>query len=133
MSIVDFEQALRSELSQINSLYTKIYPMVAPEATNTPFLVYSKSRVDLIKTLDGTSKTRDGNYEIDIIDATYTDLQVLFLAVKDKLVSLEGRQIGDNGPLVQMITIDSITEVFEDVPKFYRINIEFRAFYTEVA
>lgn len=130
---MDFEQALRSELSQIDILFTKIFPMAAPESTNTPFLIYSKSRVDLIKTLDGTSKTRDGNYEIDIVDDTYADLQIVFQDVKDKLVSLEGRQIGVNGPMVQMITIDSITEVFEDVQKYYRINIEFRAFYTEVA
>lgn len=129
---MDFEQALKSELCSIASISNKIFPMYAPESTPTPFVIYHKSRVDLIKTLDGTSKTRDGNYSIDIIANNYADLQNAFLSVKNKLVSFELRNIGTNGPFIQMITIDTITELFEDVPKLYRANIEFRAFYTEV-
>lgn len=129
---VNFEQALHAELTTINNLNQKVFPLFAPEDTNAPFLIYQKLRVDFIKTFDGTTTTREGRFELDIITATYSDLQVLLADVKNKLVSFESRTIGTNGPFVQAITIENITEIFEEEVEFHRANIEFKTYFVEV-
>lgn len=129
---MDFEQAIRSELSTISNLNTKIFPLFAPENTSPPFLIYQKTRLDLIKTMDGTTKLRDARYEVDIISKTYDQLQDLIADVKAKLISFEGRVIGTSGPFVQSMTIENVVEIFEDMPEFHRVNFEIRTFFMEV-
>lgn len=129
---MDFEQAMRVELATVTNLNAKIFPLSAPENTNTPFLVYQKTRLDLIKTMDGTTKLRDARYEVDLISKTYDQLQELINNVKTKLISFEGRTIGIAGPYVQSMTIENVVEIYEDQPEFYRVNFELRTFFMEV-
>ncbi len=129
---VDFEQGLNKELQTVSGLNKKVFPLAAPEGTKASYVTYSKSRTDIIKSLDGNSTTRSAVYDIDIICDTYAALQSLFSAVKAKLDSFIGRQIGTNSVFVQDVTFENILELYEQQIKWYRINLEVRFYFKEV-
>lgn len=129
MITMDFEQALRAELMTITNLQNKVFPLNAPEGTSTPFLIYQKVNMAIIKTMDGTSYTRNALYEIDLIAKSYSELQSLMVSVKNKLISFQGRTIGTNGSYIQNVTIENIVELYEPQPLFYRINMEARFYF----
>lgn len=129
--MVDFEQGLRIELQSIAGLSKKIYPLSAPEGTNAPYIVYSKSSTDIIKTLDGNSKTRSGVYDIDILSNQYNNLQSLFMSVKEKLNGFIGRYIGGDSVYVQNVTYETILELYEPQVKWYRMSMEVRFYFEE--
>ena len=129
MITMDFEQALRAELVTITNLQNKVFPLNAPEGTSTPFLIYQKVNMAIIKTMDGTSYARNALYEIDLIAKSYSELQSLMVSVKNKLISFQGRTIGTNGSYIQNVTIENIVELYEPQPLFYRINMETRFYF----
>lgn len=126
---MNFEQALRAELVTVAGLTSKVFPAFAPEGTTTPFVIYSKSNTDYIKTLDGTSTTRIGRYQIDLLAQTYSSLQDFLILVKDKLIGFEGRAIGTGGPFVQSVIVDDVVENFEQKVMFYHATFEIRFYY----
>lgn len=126
---MDFEQALRAELITLTNLNNKVFPVFAPEQTPTPFVVYQKTDVELLKTMDGTSKTRIGHYDIDIVAGNYTALQDLILLVKNKLIGFQSRVIGASGPYIQSVIIDHVLELYEEAPKLVRANFSVRFYY----
>lgn len=128
---MDFESALRTELATISGLSGKVFPLAAFEGTESPFLIYNKSYTDYFRSFDGTSTTKRGQYELDVIAGTYAALQTLIKAVKLKCASFEQRVIGGSGPYVQSTMIENITEIYEPQPKFYRANMEITVFYEE--
>lgn len=128
---MEFEQALTSELRTISGLSNKVFPLSAPDGTIPPFLVYYKSRSEMVKTLSGTTKMRNGLYEIDILAKTYAELQTKFNLIKAKLLSFAGRTIGESGILVQDVTIENFVEIYEGEVKWYRINFELRFYFNE--
>jgi uncharacterized protein (DUF1684 family) len=126
---MNFEQALRAELVSISGLSSKVFPMQAMEGITAPFVIYQKTNTEYIKTMDGTTGTRMGRYEIDILATTYSDLQSFLVAVKNKLISFEDRSIGTGGPFVQSVIVQNLIELFEDAVKFYRANFEVTFYY----
>jgi hypothetical protein len=129
---VDFEQGLNKELQAVTGLNKKVFPMYAPEGTKASYVTYSKSRTEIIKTLDGNSSTRSAVYDIDIVSDTYSQLQTLFASVKAKLDSFTGRYIGVNSVYVQDVTFENIIELYEQEIKWYRMNLEVRFYFREV-
>ena len=128
---VDFEQGLRAELQSITGLNKKVFPMTVPEGTKPSFVIYNKSNTDIVKTLDGVSKSMSGVYDIDILSDSYAQLQTLFQAVKDKISTFVGRRIGNNSVIVQNVTFENLVELFEREVKWYRISMEIRFYFTE--
>lgn len=126
---MDFESALRAELASITELTNKVFPLAGLEGTETPFVIYAKSNTDFIKTMDGTSTTRHGRYELNLISNTYANLQSLLVSVKNKLISFEKRVIGTSGPFIQSVVIENINELYEEQVKFYRAYFEIRFYY----
>lgn len=128
---VDFERGLHAELQSISGLNKKVFPLGAPDGTASPYVIYSKSSGDFIKTLDGNSNTRTYVYGIDILASTYAQLQTLFMAVKAKCNSMIGRTIGTNSVFVQNVTYENVIELYESQVKWYRINLEVRFYFNE--
>lgn len=126
---MNFEQALRAELVSISGLSAKVFPMQAPEGIAAPFVIYQKTMTEYIKTMDGTTGTRMGRYEIDVLAATYADLQTYLVAIKNKMLSMENSVVGTGGPFVQAVVIQNLIEIFEDAVKFYRANFEVTFYY----
>jgi hypothetical protein len=126
---MDFEQAFHAELSSITGLQGKVFPAYVPESITPPFLIYYKSLGEIIKTLDGTSQTRNGLYEVDLLAKNYSEIQQLFEAIKAKVLSFVGRTVGGSNIYVQDVTIESFIELFEDKVKLYRMNAEIRIYF----
>lgn len=126
---MNFEQALRAELVTLSGLSNKVFPLNAPEGTATPFVVYAKANTDYIKSMDGTQLIRQGRYDIDVLAQTYSALQDQIVAIKNKILSFEGRIIGTGGPFVQSVQILNLIEMYENQVQFYRGSFEIIFYY----
>lgn len=100
-----FEEGLRVELKQITELDNKVYPIVAPEVVKPPFLVFKKQNLKFVKTLSGHSTKAEGVYILTLIVNDYEELQILQENIKNKIISLLFKNVGDSGPYIQDIDI----------------------------
>jgi hypothetical protein len=100
-----FGEALRHELIQIVKLNQKVFPIVAPEATGKPFLIYQREDIEFKKTLSGTMNKANAVYILTLITDSYSEKEAIEVEVKDKLLSFLQRTIGDEGPYIQNITV----------------------------
>jgi len=121
-----FEEALRYELTQIAELQDKVFPANAPEGTLPPYVIYLSQDGREIKCLDGFTGAKELNYEINIIQKTYFGLKTLSSQVLAKLKSFALRNIGDNGPYIQDITITGPVEMYESEIEAYRAYYEIK-------
>lgn len=115
-----FEEALRTELITVKELNNKVFPLVAPEKTVTPYLVYRRGLTDFEKTLAGISRGKvDGSYELVLVTDNYSDIQRISSGVIDKLISFLGREIGFSGPCISNMTVKIIGDTYEpEIDKF---------------
>jgi hypothetical protein len=123
---VTFGEALRYELIQIEKLTNKVFPIVAPEATGKPFLIYQREDVEFKKTLNGTTNKANAVYNLTLITDIYSEKEAIEDEVKDKLLSFIFRNIGDGGPYVQNVTVRLLQEgyVFENDSLTSKIRLE---------
>jgi hypothetical protein len=129
---MDFESAFRQELTSITELTNKVFPLTAPENTSPPYVIYLKTRINPIQTHSSTLDIIQGLYEVNLLHSSYSQLQDLYQKVKSKLINIQQRVIGTNGPFLQECTILNVVELYENQVKLYRMNIEFKVTYKEV-
>ncbi|QKE72656.1 hypothetical protein HPK19_07480 [Arthrobacter citreus] len=127
-----FEEALYFELNSITELNGNIYPIHAIEGEEGPFMTYYKDDVNYPINLNGPSNIVEGTYVLDILHPSYKEVQTLFKLVKDKLISFLGRNIGQNGPLIQMISINNVRDLYEQELDYNRLNFNIEVKYKEV-
>lgn len=131
----DFEQALQEELTNaIPALGGRVYPLFASEATKhngVPYLVYASSEGVRDKTLGGYLKSKEVRGELNIITERYSDLKAITKQVVALLISLEGRQIGTDGPHIGEMTYRMPVELNEPQPQLHRCVVEFSAHFDE--
>jgi hypothetical protein len=125
---MDFEQGLKDEISSISGLSGKVFPTHATEGTKTPYVVYHKFNRSLIKTLDGFTGFSESNYGIMVFSEQYAQLQTLYKAIRDKLISFEKRSIGS---FVQGVSITDIDEGYDEEAKLYRMDIIIKIYFEE--
>lgn len=123
---MNFEQAMKSEVESIPGLENKVFPMVAPESVNTPFLIYRKKRIEYTKTLDGFTGNADVDYDIFLASDDYATLQSLNTLLTNKLQGFLSRQIGSGGPTIMDLVITQLEDVYDqNVDKLIaQINIK---------
>lgn len=124
------EKALRYELSKIPELTNKIFPTNAPEGQRTPYLVYM-TRKRLGKDLNGFTKDREAYVMLNILCNSYPQMKELTKKVEDLVISFPLRTIGKEGLYVQDITLDDVTETYENELKLQRGIIPFKICYKE--
>jgi acetylglutamate synthase len=110
---VDFEEALAYELSSINGLEEKVFPMSAKEGIKPPFVIYVSSEGIQDKTLDGFLNSKEIECEIHVIHNAYREMKGLTKEVLSKLQTFFGRSIGIDGPFVKSFDYDKPVEVHE--------------------
>lgn len=110
---MNFEEALRYELSEIPEASNKVFPLFAPKETGAPFLVYKKAGLSFRKTLGGTLNKAQGNYVLSIVTSSYAELQSLTTNTINKLLSFQSRAIGLDGPIISNITAEITGDSFE--------------------
>lgn len=110
---MNFEEALRVELTSIPLLQNKIFPLSAPEGTKAPYLVYVSSEGVNDKSLNGYLDSKEVDCEINIICSRYSDLKTLTRETISKIISFQGRSIGNDGPVIQNVTYHKPVEDHE--------------------
>lgn len=128
---MSFEGALTYELNTISLIANKIFPLQATEGTSAPYVTYLKGDIRPLRTLTNTLPTFSGTYEINILSSKYSVLQTVYKAIFSKLVGMQGRKIGDNGPYMEEVAILNTPEMYEHEISLYRMIIEFKVTYKE--
>lgn len=119
---MNFEQGLLIELESISGLENKVYPLIAKEGAETPFLIYRKTNLEPKKTLDGSITKYSAAYEIVLITESYEELQSMSVLLEAQLLSLLYRPIGITGPLIHNLSVRNVGDKFEFEPKYYRAD-----------
>jgi hypothetical protein len=123
---MNFEEALRDELSQINGLTNKVFPLQAPEETKAPYAIYVSSDSVLDKSFEGYSDSGVISCEINILQNSYSGLKRLSKDVIGKIVSFQGRELGTSGPFIKDITYQTSPEIYEKEVALYRSVIDIK-------
>lgn len=124
-----FGEALRSELIQIEKLYNKVFPIIAPQKTIVPFLVYRREIAEDKNTLRGISGSISSNYTLSLQANSYAEKEELEELIKIKANSFLGRTIGNNGPYIQAVGCTLLGEGYVEELNVYssviRIEVDY--------
>ncbi|RSD21075.1 DUF3168 domain-containing protein [Mesobacillus subterraneus] len=125
---MDFEEALTAELTMIEGLANKVFPLNAKEGTLPPYIVYLSSEGLQDKTFDGYLLFKEVECEINILHSTYREMKDLTKVVLGKILSFQGRTIGEGGPRIQNLSYEKPFELYEKEIKQYRsvIDVKFK-------
>lgn len=122
------EKALVFELNkQFPNL--KTYPTNAPENAKNPYLVYMRTRTDIIKTLDGYTNHQALSFMFNIMAPKYADMVALREQIEDLLLSFPGTEIGEDGIYIEDVDIENVTEQYEHQLKINRGIIDFTIYF----
>lgn len=123
---MNFEEALVEELSSIEGLNDKVFPLNATEGTNPPFIIYVSSEGEQDQTLTGYTDTKALTCEIHLIAETYSELKSLIKLVIAKLQTFFARAIGTNGPVIKSFAMDEPLEAHEEEVGYSRCSFDIR-------
>lgn len=127
---MDFEAALTMELKTITDVQNRVYPLNAPEKTISPYILYGSSEGVRTNTItDGYLSNRAVQGEINVIAPKYSIMKQITRKVIDLLISMNQRQIGDNGPYINEMVYEAPTELYEHEVDLYRCVISFTTYY----
>jgi hypothetical protein len=120
------ESAIRTELNSIEEIQDKIYPHVAPEITNTPYVVYTNSGTELEQDLQGVTGSERVIFDINLYCKSYADLKNIGQKVQDKLLSCFQRDVG--GFFVQSVNLE-MRDFYDSAAELHRTVFEFEIYY----
>lgn len=72
-------------LKTIPSIGVKVYPLIAPQTCNTPYIVYQRVGKSDTSTMEGTESLDIGRFQIKVYTKTYMQGLLLSNEVKEKL------------------------------------------------
>lgn len=109
------ETALRYELvNTIPELDNQVFPTNAPETATKPYLVYTRTGTDLLKTLQGYTGDEYLSFVFNVMAVRYSDMSRIRKAVQEMLMSFPKETIGNAGKyFIEEITINNIDEQYE--------------------
>lgn len=125
---MDFETALRTQLSSITGLANKVFPSYATEGALAPYIVYHKYNRELLKTLDNTIAMTESTYAIIIFSESYSEIQTLYKSVRDMVNGFQSTIVGT---LVEGIFIKDVDEGYDYDAKVHRMDIMVRTYFKE--
>lgn len=128
---MDFEQGLTVELSALTGLTGKVFPIIAAQGTQAPYLTYTLGSNDRTMILTGHDGLVESQFQLDLYHVTYGKLKALKKLVLQTIKTYEHRKIGGTGPYIQQVVIMTDFETYEDAVKLYKGVIEFNVNYTE--
>lgn len=109
------ETALRYELeTRIPELVGNIYPTNAPKAHTKPYLVYARINTNRLKTLAGYENKQSLSFMFSCMAIKYADMKSLTNQVETFLMSIPQTQIGQEPIFIEDVTINNITENWEN-------------------
>jgi hypothetical protein len=130
---VDFDAALAQELKSIASLSKRVFPLTSPEkpaSIKEPYLIYGSSEGVRSKAIgEGYLSGKSVRGELNVVAPRYGNMKSITAEVIDKLISMEQRVIGVDGPYIQEMTYSAPVELYEEAPGLYRCVIDFEVYY----
>jgi hypothetical protein len=123
---MNFEESLVYELSSIEGLSKKIFPLSAVAGVETPFLVYVSSEGEEDRTLNGFIGSKQITCEIHIIANSYSELKRITRSVIEKIKTFWGRQIGVNGVYIKSVAYDPPVETVDEELNLRRSAFDLR-------
>lgn len=127
--MIDFEQSLKTELSAITGLSSKVFPLNAPIGTEAPYVTYESSGVNEDKALDGFLDTGELSCTVEVLGSTYASAKQLSPLIRTKIKSFIGRAIGNGGPFVQDVEFEQNIEMYEPNMNLFRVIINFTVYF----
>lgn len=109
---MNFSEALRHGLIQIDKLNQTVFPIVAPEEASSPFLVYKRQEVDWKKVLSGRSDKEHAIYQLILVSSSYAEKEELETLLSGKIQSFLFRNIGDDGPMIRDLDFKYLNEEY---------------------
>ncbi len=109
------EQALRYEIIQaIPELTDELYPTHAPETYKKPYLVYTRTKTDITKVLEGYTDSQALSFMWSVMTARYPDMVAIRCKLEELLKNIPKRSIGANQDVyIEDLSIDDINETYE--------------------
>jgi hypothetical protein len=108
--MLNFEESLYSYLSKHNGIKavvgTKIYPLIAPEGVNAPYIIYTPYSQVFSHTFGNDSGYNDKYIQIDIYHTSFISLKTLSKEVRKALINFKG-VMGTNGIEIQAVICES--------------------------
>lgn len=101
----------------------RVYPLVAPNYVETPYIAYKRVSGPRWRSISGPSGVAQPRIQIDVYDLTYAGAKATAKAVRKALDGYRG-VIG--GIVIGGITVSSDHDMIEDTvsPMLYRVNID---------
>jgi len=113
---------LSNEAGVTDIVGTKIYPVVAPQQTETPFIVYSVVSSIPTNTKDRISEIDTMRVQVDCYEKTYTLAEALSSAVRLALDNATGTK---NGVLIDGLAYENEQDFIEEDNDYFRKSIDF--------
>ena len=110
MLTISFEKALKDELSKT---IKSVFPLVAPEDSKPPYLVYVSSYGEKDQALEGYLKTKEIKCELHIVTGTYAELKSNTNSILDQLTTFQNTTIGDEKLYIYSLSYDKPIEIYE--------------------
>lgn len=101
---------------------TRIYPILAPQNTTNPYIVYRRISGVSINALEGELGTTEGRFQIDAYSTSYAEAKTLAGYVKAALKASSSVR----GALISDVDFEK-----EQDTNLYRVSMDFRYWFLE--
>lgn len=121
---MDIEQGLTVELAALSGLENKVFPIIAAQGTEAPYITYVLGSSERTQDLLGDSGLVKAQYQLDLYHSTYAGLKTFKKSVIQRIKTFNMRNLAGIGPYIQQAKITNEYETFEIGTKLYRGIIE---------
>jgi hypothetical protein len=129
---MNIEQAIYTELSAVTGLSGKVFPMIAQQDINAPYLTYELNGLARVRTLISNDGLIESPYQLDIFHTSYSSLKALIDLVVAEIKTWERTNLGSTGPYIQVCSFGDQVETYDPDNLLYQgtidINIAYNAF-----
>jgi hypothetical protein len=112
--MANFEKALVQELKKV---LPNVFPLIAPEGTPTPYIVYMSSYGDRDRVFEGYGPQREIDVTVHVVGGSYSDMKEYTNTMIDSLLLLEQSTMGTDMITVQHVTYEQPEETIDPVTK----------------
>lgn len=110
--MANFEKALTQELKKV---LPAVFPLVAPEGTPTPYIVYMSSYGQRDQVLEGYTDQREIDVTVHVVGGSYSDMKDYTNAMIDSILALT--VMGTDLIPVQHVHYEQPDEMIDPVTK----------------
>lgn len=123
---MNIRTAVFQQINSIPELTGRVDFNMSPELENTPRVVYSLSKRDEERTLEGATGNHWAIFNINLYCKNRDDLFSISEKLRNKLLSCLGATIG--GFYIQSVNLD-MRDLFESTVNLHRAVFEFEIYY----